>query len=176
MLWVHGFAFCCLEFCGTFAISKVSAFIYNYERFPSFPLNQHGRILANCCTTTAFVIKCHTWVTYNNMYQFNSIQKRKLRKAIILFSKVGKNKQIRKMPITLVLTLLTSPFWALFVSLGCPDNISKNWDDIFSVFKIGKNDPLMSDFSFFLLCKLSKPCKLVMEMSLNGLLWYTVRL
>ena len=114
------------------------------------------------------------------MYPLNLLQikaqTRKLRKAIILFSKVGKNKQIRKMPITLVLTLLTSPFWAPFVSLGCPDNISKNWDDIFSVFKIRKNDPLMSDFSFFLLCKLSKPCKLVMEMSLNGLLWYTVRL
>ena len=79
------------------------------------------------------------------MYPLNLMQikaqTRKLRKAIILFSKVGKSKQIRKMPITLVLTLLTSPFWALFASLGCPDNISKNWDVIFSYFKIGKNWP-----------------------------------
>ena len=96
---------------------------------------------------------------------------RNLWKAKILFSKVVKSKQIRKMPITLVLTLLTSPFWALFASLGCPDNISKNWDDIFSVFKIGKNDPLMSDFSFFLLCKLSKPCKLGMEMAYCDILF-----
>ena len=114
------------------------------------------------------------------MYPLNLLQikaqTRKLRKAIILFSKVGKNKQIRKMPITLVLTLLTSPFWALFASLGCPDNISKNWDVIFSYFKIGKIDPLMSDFSTFLWCKLSKPCKLEMKMALNGLLWDIVKL
>ena len=107
------------------------------------------------------------------MYPLNLMQikaqTRKLRKAIILFSKVDKSKQIRKMPITLVLTLLTSPFWALFVSLGCPDNISKNWDDIFSVFKIRKNYPLMSDFSFFCCAKLSKRYKLGMEMSSIGL-------
>ena len=103
-------------------------------------------------------------------------QTRKLKKAKILFSKVVKSKQIRKMPITLVLTLLTSPFWALFASLGCPDNISKNWDVIFSYFKIGKIDPLMSDFSTFLWCKLSKPCKLEMKMALNGLLWDIVKL
>ena len=82
---------------------------------------------------------------------------RKLWKAKILFSKVVKSKQIRKMPITLVLTLLTSPFWALFASLGCPDNISKNWDVIFSYFKIGKKWPFNVWFLIFLLCKLSKP-------------------
>ena len=84
-------------------------------------------------------------------------QTRKLKKAKILFSKVVKSKQIRKMPITLVLTLLTSPFWALFASLGCPDNISKNWDVIFSFFEIEKNDQLISNFSIFMWCKLSKP-------------------
>ena len=44
-----------LEFGGTFVISKVSAFIYDYERFPTFPLNHHGRILANCCNVTLLV-------------------------------------------------------------------------------------------------------------------------
>jgi len=44
-----------IEFGGTFVISKVSAFIYDYERFPTFPLNHHGRILANCCNVTLLV-------------------------------------------------------------------------------------------------------------------------
>ena len=53
-------------------------------------------------------------------------QTRILRKSQLLFSKVGKSKQIRKMAITSVLTMLTGPFWAHFTSLDCPNQISKN--------------------------------------------------
>ena len=60
-----------------------------------------------------------------NLMQLKA-QTRKLRKSQLLFSKVGKSKQIRKMAITSVLQLLLSPFWAHFVSLECPKHISKN--------------------------------------------------
>ena len=50
-------------------------------------------------------------------------QTRKLEKFELLFSKVGKSKQIRKMAITPVLTMLTSTFWAHFASLDCPHQI-----------------------------------------------------
>ena len=53
-------------------------------------------------------------------------QARKLRKSQLLFSKVGKSKQITKMAVTSVLPLLLSPFWAYFASLDCPNQISKN--------------------------------------------------
>ena len=53
-------------------------------------------------------------------------QTRKLRKSQLLSSKVGKSKQIKKMAITSVLTVLTVPFWAHFASLDCPNQISKN--------------------------------------------------
>ena len=53
-------------------------------------------------------------------------QTRKLRKSQLLFSKVGKSKQITKMAITSVLTMLMSPFGAHFASLDCPYHISKN--------------------------------------------------
>ena len=52
---LNGFAFPPKEFCGTLVISQVAAFIYNYERFPTFPLHHHGRILVNCSSTTLFV-------------------------------------------------------------------------------------------------------------------------
>ena len=51
---------------------------------------------------------------------------RNLRKSQLLFSKVGKCKQITKMLITPVLTMLTQIFWALFAALGCPHKILKN--------------------------------------------------
>ena len=58
---------------------------------------------------------------------------RKLRKSQLLFSKVGKCKQITKMLITPVLTMLTQIFWALFAALGCPHKILKNKKSMFSV-------------------------------------------
>ena len=66
-------------------------------------------------------------------------QTRKLEKCELLFSKVGKSKQIRKMAITPVLTMLTSTFWAHFASLYCPHQISKNQDAIFSFTEKVKN-------------------------------------
>ena len=66
-------------------------------------------------------------------------QTRKLEKCELLFSKVGKSKQIRKMAITPVLTMLTSSFWAHFASLYCPHQISKNQDAIFSFTEKVKN-------------------------------------
>ena len=64
------------------------------------------------------------------MWPLNSMQlkakTRKLRESQLLFSKVGKSKQIRKMAITSVLTMLMSSFWAHFASFDCPNQISKN--------------------------------------------------
>ena len=81
---------------------------------------------------------------------------RKLRKSQLLFSKVGKCKQITKMFITPVLTMLTQTFWALFAALGCPHKIKKNLVAIFSVdWEIGKRrfeEPFLS----FLCSKLRK--------------------
>ena len=76
-------------------------------------------------------------------------QTRKLRKSQLLFSKVGKCKQITKMFITPVLTMLTQTFWALFAALGCPHKIKKI-SSLFSQLteKLEKED-LKSLFSVF---------------------------
>ena len=66
-------------------------------------------------------------------------QTRRLKISKLLFNKVGKSKQIRKMAVTPVLTMLTSPFWAHFASLYCPHQISKNQDAIFSFTEKVKN-------------------------------------
>ena len=66
-----------------------------------------------------------------NLMQMKA-QTRKLRKSQLLFSKVGKSKQITKMAVTSVLPLLLSPFWARFASFDCPDQISKNPDVVIS--------------------------------------------
>ena len=74
-------------------------------------------------------------------------QTKRLKKSKLLFNKVGKSKQIRKMAVTPVLTMLTSPFWSHFASLDCPHQISKNQDAIFSFTKKVKNSP----FNLFIL-------------------------
>ena len=71
-------------------------------------------------------------------------QERKLRKSQLLFSKVGKSKQITKMAVTSVLPLLLSPFSAYFASLDCPNQISKNRDVVISFTENLKNSPLKS--------------------------------
>ena len=78
-----------------------------------------------------------------NLMQLKA-QTRKLRKSQLLFSKVGKSKQIRKMAITSVLTVLMTPFLAHFASLDCPNQISKNLDDVISFMEKLKNLPFKS--------------------------------
>ena len=78
-----------------------------------------------------------------NLMQLEA-QTRKLRKSQLLFSKVGKSKQITKMAVTSVLPLLLSQFWAYFASLDCPNQISKNRDVVISFKENMKNSPLKS--------------------------------
>ena len=68
-------------------------------------------------------------------------QTRRLKKSKLLFNKVGKSKQIRKMAVTPVLTMLTSPFWSHFASLDCPNQISKNPRGLISFIEKLKNAP-----------------------------------
>ena len=76
-------------------------------------------------------------------------QTRRLKKSKLLFNKVGKSKQIRKMAVTPVLTMLTSPFWSHFASLDCPHQISKNPRVIISFIEKLKNAPFTSYIQFF---------------------------
>ena len=82
---------------------------------------------------------------------------RRLRKSQLLFSKVGKSKQIRKMAITSVLTMLMTPFLAHFACLDCPNQISKNLDDVISFKEKLKNSPFKS---ITLVLSMMKPWKL----------------
>ena len=78
-----------------------------------------------------------------NLMQMKA-QTRRLRKSQLLISKVGKSKQIWKMVITSVLTMLMSPFSAHFASLDCSNQISKNLDDVISLKEKLKNSPFKS--------------------------------
>ena len=77
-----------------------------------------------------------------NLMQMKA-QTRRLRKSQLLFSKVGKSKQIWKMAITSVLTMLMSPFWARFASLDCPNQISKNKNGVSPFTEKLKNWPYL---------------------------------
>ena len=103
------------------------------------------------------------------MYPLNLLQikaqTRKLRKAIILFSKVGESKQIRRMAVTPVLTMLTSHFWSHFASLDCLHGISKNPRVIISFIEKLKNAPFNS---FNLIFLILKPLKLMILYSSEG--------
>ena len=81
-------------------------------------------------------------------------QTRKLRKSQLLFSKVSKSKQITKMAITSVLTMLMSPFWAHFASLDCPNQISKNKNVVIPFTEKLKNASFESIFASFWVPKL----------------------
>ena len=88
-----------------------------------------------------------------NLMQLEA-QTRKLRKSQFLFCKVGKSKQIRKMAITSVLTMLMSPFWAHFASLDCPNQISKNKNVVRPFTEKLKNASFESTFAALLVHKL----------------------
>ena len=95
-------------------------------------------------------------------------QTRRLKKSKLLFNKVGKSKQIRKMAVTPVLTMLTSPFWSHFASLDCPRQISKNPRGLISFIEKLKNAPFNS---FILIFLILKPLKLMILYSSEGQLW-----
>ena len=95
-------------------------------------------------------------------------QTRRLKKSKLLFNKVGKSKQIRKMAVTPVLTMLTSPFWSHFASLDCPHQISKNLRVIISFIEKLKNAPFTS---FILILLILKPLKLKILSSSESQLW-----
>ena len=66
-------------------------------------------------------------------------QTKRLKKYKLLFNKIGESKQIRRMAVTPVLTMLTSHFWSHFGSLDCLHGISKNPRVIISFIEKLKN-------------------------------------